>query len=169
MKKLSFLLIFITTLIQCKKDNSTTDPSVCNIENARAVNATKVTITNGIWGTVSSMEGNCMPPTNPTYCKHCPVKRTIQVYQYTLQNQATPYGNSGVFFDSFSTALVAQTTADDDGFFQMNLPAGHYTIAIIENGKLYANGSDGFGGITAFTHTSGTQMLNLTMTYKAAF
>ena len=169
MKSTTFLLAIIITLVQCNKDKALVDPLICNIENTYAINASKVTINNGIWGTVSSMEGNCMPPTNPSTCKNCPVKRTIQVYQYTTLNQATPSGNSGVFFDSFNTPLVAQTTADDDGFFQMNLPAGSYSIAIIENGKIYANGFDGSGGITPFSHTSGVQKLNLTMTYKAVF
>ena len=55
------------------------------------------------------------------------------------------------------------------GFFQTELPVGKYTIAIVENGKLYANGGDGLGGLSPFTHTNGQTNVNVTLTYKAVF
>jgi hypothetical protein len=169
MKNIITITILSLCLFCCKKQKS--DPTVCDIQKTYIENATKVTISNGIWGTVSSMEGDCMPSVPPTSstCTHCPVKRTVKIYEYTLHSQAIPSGNSNVFFDSFNTQLVAQANADDDGFFQINIPAGHYTIVIIENGKLYASGSDGQGGLNPITYSSGLQNVNLLMTYKATF
>ncbi|MFN2438186.1 MAG: hypothetical protein ABR503_03235 [Chitinophagaceae bacterium] len=168
MKSLSCLFIVIF-IFGCNKDRTT--HTGCNIQQAYADNAKKVTITNGIWGTVSSMEGNCMPvvsPTNST-CKNCPVKRTVKIYQYTLFSNATPSGNSTIFFDSFNTPLVAEVNTDDNGFFQVNIPSGNYTIAVVENGKLYANERDGQGGLNPFSFSSGAQNVNVTMRYKAVF
>ena len=74
-----------------------------------------------------------------------------------------------VFFDSFNTQLVTQVDTDENGFFQVNIPAGHYSIVIVENGKLYANVRDGQGGLSPFLLTGGVKNLNLYMTYKATF
>jgi hypothetical protein len=74
-----------------------------------------------------------------------------------------------VFFDSFNTQLVTQVDTDENGFFQVNIPAGHYSIVIVENGKLYANVRDGQGGLSPFPLTDGVKNLNLYMTYKATF
>ncbi len=169
--KYFYILIAVLFFVQCNKKHSSDDCNICNIQKTYTLNAAKVTITNGIWGTVSSMEGNCMPPVAPNSktCTHCPVQRTIKIYNYTTLSQATPTANSSVFYDSFNTALVAQINSDADGFFQVNLPSGQYSIAIVENGKLYANGSDGFGGIVPVTVTNITQKFDLAMTYKAVF
>lgn len=169
MKKLIELCILSIGLFSCNKDNAT--QTSCDIQKIYIDNAAKVTITSGIWGTVSSMEGNCMPmiPPSTSTCKNCPVKRTVKIYEYTMPDQATPSSNSTIFFDSFSTQLVAQVDTDDNGFFQTSIPAGHYTIVIIENGKLYAIGRDGQGGLSPITYSGGKQNVNLTMTYKAVF
>jgi hypothetical protein len=74
-----------------------------------------------------------------------------------------------VFFDTFNTQLVTQIDTDENGFFQVDIPAGQYTIVVVENGKLYANTSDGQGGLSPFTISTGKNNVNLTMTYKATF
>ena len=172
-KVLKYVAIIFTALIfiQCNEKLTAENYNVCDIQKVYTKNAAKVTISSGVWGTVSSMEGNCMPPIAPnsTTCTNCAVQRTIKIYQYTTLSNATPSANSSVFYDSFNTALVAQVNTDSEGFFQVNLPAGNYTIAIVENGKLYANGFDGNGGISPFSYNSGVQKINLTMTYKAVF
>ena len=39
----------------------------------------KVTITAGVWGTVSQMSGNCMPIVGPgSSCRNCAVQRTVR-------------------------------------------------------------------------------------------
>jgi len=70
------------------------------------------------------MEENCMPvvPTTNSTCKYCPVNRTVKIYQYSLFSNATPSGNSTIFFD-INTPLVAEVNTDDNGFFQLNIPA----------------------------------------------
>jgi hypothetical protein len=169
MRILSGLLMIMFVFIGCRKDDL--PAKQCDIQKVYEENAAKVTITNGIWGTVSSMEGNCMPmiaPSNSS-CTHCPVKRTVKIYEYTLQSQAVPSGNSSVFFENFNTQLLAQAEADNNGFFQINIAPGKYTIAVVENGKLYANGGDGQGGLNPITLMSGKLNANVVMTYKAVF
>jgi hypothetical protein len=168
MKKLLSLGIISFTLFGCHKD-SVTNKS-CDIQQVYEDNEKKATITNGIWGTMAFMEGNCMPVRDPqtTTCKTCPVKRTIRIYAYTTKSQAVPQ-NFGSFYDSFNTQLIKEFKSDNNGFFQMDIPAGQYTIVVVENGKLYAFGGDGQGGISPITITGGKQKVNLTLTYKASF
>ncbi len=173
MKRLTGLLPFFVLFAGCDKNGDVPETPVagCNMENVYMENAAKVTITNGIWGTVSSTEGNCMPAISPSSsaCRTCPVKRIVKIYPYVLHGNATPSGNSGVFFDSFNVPLIAEAEADENGFFQVSIPPGRYTIAVLENGKLYANGGDGQGGINPFTLSAGRQKVDQVMTYKATF
>lgn len=136
-----------------------------------ADNAKKLTITNGVWGTVSSMEGDCMPsvPTCNSCCRNCPIKRTIKIYQYTLIGDAATSDPNTGFFDSFNTQLIAEADTDSNGFFQVDIKPGKYSIAVLENGKLYANTTDSIGGLNPFTLTTATQNVNLILTYKATF
>jgi hypothetical protein len=171
MKNLILLTLFAFAFASCRKDKDTQNqPLSCDLQKISTNNASKVTIPSGIWGTVAFMEGNCMPVVPPTTstCKICPVKRTVRIYEYTMQNQATPQNLHG-FYDSFSTRLVKEVDTDDDGFFQTEIPAGHYTIVVIENGKLYTFGLDGQGGLSPITFESGKLNINLTLMYKAIF
>jgi hypothetical protein len=170
----NIITIFLMTVIasNCSKkdvkDNTSKPP--CDIQKTYSENSAKVTIKNGVWGTVSFMEGNCMPIIDPqtTTCKNCPVKRIVRIYQYTTENQAVKSGTIS-FYDSFSTQLVKQIETDDNGFFQTDLPAGKYTMVVIENGKLYTSSGDIYGGINPFTYSSGIEKINFTITYKAYF
>ncbi len=174
MKKLLSFLFLAVICLSCKKNEKqeTLQPVVtCNIQQILAANALKVTIINGIWGTVSSYEGNCMPVIGPnSTCKHCPAQRTVKIYAYTTAANAVASSGLNGFYDSFNTTLIKQTDTDSDGFFQMDLPTGNYTMVIVENGKLFGNRStDGQGGINPFTYTNGQQKVDFSMTYKAVF
>lgn len=148
----------------------TASQSACDIQKAYQLNEAKISIKSGVWGTVSMMEGNCMPSIGgpSTTCKHCAVKRVVRIYQYTTAAAATASETPGVFYDAFSTQLVKELTTDDNGFFQAEIPAGQYSIVVVENGKLYANLSDGQGGLSPLFYTTGLQNMNLVMSYKAA-
>jgi hypothetical protein len=163
-----FLFILVSS---CHKDKNAPTPTGCDIQQIYADNAKKVTITTGVWGTVSNVEGNCMPtvPACSNCCRTCPVQRTVKIYRYTLVSDGMTSDPYKVFFDSFNTQLVKQIETDEKGFFQVEIPAGHYSIVIVENGKLYANIRDGQGGLSPCTVTTGTVNTNLSMTYKAAF
>jgi uncharacterized protein YegP (UPF0339 family) len=166
--KLLILLWMLVWVMACNKPQKARIPC-CDIEAVYALNQTKTSVQQGIWGTVSEMQGNCMPTVGgQSTCSHCPVTRKVQVYGYTLVNQAVLTNRPG-FYASFNTPLLAETMADKDGFYQLNLPAGNYSVVIVENGQLYASGSDGWGGIGAIQVGSGSQKLNLLLTYRAVF
>jgi len=169
MKKLAGLVISVLALAACQKTN--TSQEKCDLQQVYLDNSKKVTIASGIWGTVSSLEGNCMPTeqVSSSSCSNCPVQRTVKVYEYTTLSNAITSDPYKRFFDSFNAQLVAQSEADEKGFFQLNIPPGHYSIVTVEDGKLYAESMDGQGGLNPFTLSSGVQNVNIRMTYKAVF
>ena len=163
------LCLFLLLLSSCHKDKNTTATHGCDIQKVYAENAKKVTINNGIWGTVSLAEGDCMPsvPYKPCKIQNCAVKRTVKIYQYATTNNTIPNNAYGPFFDSLSTQLIIQVNTDENGFFQADIPAGHYSIFIVENGKLYAdnNKMDSQGGLCPFSFNTGTINVNLVLNY----
>ena len=170
MKGILTLLFGVIILAGCEKKNDAAKS--CNIGVAYSDNQQKVTITSGVWGTISSIEGNCMPPVIPGEgsCTQCPVQRTVRIYEYTLRSEAVPATNpAGVFYNSFNTTLIKEIATDENGFYQTTLPPGQYSFVVMENGKIYANGSDGMGGLNPHNITEGLNKVDIAMTYKAAF
>ena len=169
--RISLILCLFTILLNgCRKDErSNSIPVGCDMQQVYSGNAKKVTISNGVWGTVSLAEGDCMPTVPYTPCKihQCPIKRIVKIYQYTTINNTIPSNLYGPFFDSLTTQLVTQLVTDENGFFQASIPSGHYSIFIVENGKLYAdnNKMDAQGGLYPFDITAGTVNTNLVLNY----
>lgn len=164
----TLLLFFILTAFSCNKQVA--NGLKCNIGEAYKNNEAKVSINQGVWGTVSFTEGNCMPMIGGSPdCKTCPVKRTIRIYEYATMAEATQDDQSPVFFKTIGTRLVKELESDDEGFFQAELAPGKYTIVVIEENKLYANGSDGQGGINPVTVNNGAEKMDLNINYKAAY
>ena len=108
-------------------------------------------------------------PANPNSCMPCPVQRTVKIYEYATLDDIVTNDSSKVFIDSLKKPLIAQVDTDVNGFFQATLVDGKYTVVIVENGKLYANSSDGNSGINPVRIEKGVVKINLQITYDAAF
>jgi len=145
MKSINIICFLISFLFFSCNILNTQDNS--DIEKLLKNNALKVTISTGLSGTLLMKEGDCMP-TIPvgrnSSCKEHPISRTINIYEYTGQHNIAGYGP---LFDSVNSLLINQCTADQDGFFQVTLDPGKYSVFIMENDKFYANSFDGLGGI----------------------
>jgi len=117
----------------------------------REHNQKKISVMEGIWGTLVQREGNCMPgavdETMPNSCRLFPVKREIWIYEYTVWNEAVSSSHSPVFFENVHTKLIAKVKSDNEGFFEVKLKPGKYSVFVKEKGLLYANFGDGQGGI----------------------
>jgi hypothetical protein len=168
MKTLKTTIVFVALsclLTFCKKDISTNSKWTNNTEELYKHNDAKTTILEGIAGTLTLIEGNCMPPIGAnSSCKEYPVKRKIRMYEYTLLKQAKNEG--GAVFTDVSTKLLATVDCDEEGFYQIKLPPLRYSLFIEENGKLYANGLDGYGGINPVTvDTMKVSKTNLKISY----
>ena len=100
--------------------------------------------------------------------------RLVKIYQKTRVSDVINYNREQpTFYPQFSTTLVKEVQSDAEGFFQVNLPAGEYTLVVEENGKLYANLFTGIGSdqyINVFIVENGkTTKSNFLIDYKAAY
>ncbi|WP_242927585.1 hypothetical protein [Pontibacter vulgaris] len=132
-------------------DEATPNCRENNLEEITQQNKKKVTIQQGITGTLTYKEGNCIPTIGPngpcegySSCKEYTVKRKIIIYSYTTLHQATEHD---FVYYTLDANPVLTVESDAEGFYQAILAPGSYSVFIQENGKLYAKGFDGQGGI----------------------
>lgn len=168
MTRFFLLAILFTGVLSCRKDESF-DLETCNNFQTEEVTESRVTVTQGVYGVISFTQGDCMPGISIGACITCPVERMVRFYEYTTMSDVIADDNQGGFFTLFKTRLIAATTSDIYGFYELSLPPGTYSVVVVENGKLYANASDGQGGINPVTVGTGKLKVNFPITYKAAF
>lgn len=173
MKQICFAALLSLIVVSCEKldcEKHPTDDECSNSAGFAPVEP-KITVSQGIYGTVHFTIGNCMPTIGPglTSCRTCPVKRKVQIYNYSLLSDAVRTADSYVFFERLNTTLIAETESDANGFFQVALQPGTYTMVVVENGKLYASSGDGQGGINPFTVGTGVKNVDMRITYKAVY
>ena len=101
-------------------------------------------IKQGICGTVFLKQGNQMPGPGRVLSAGQPISREIAIYQLT--NISDVKNNNGIF-SGIKTALVAKTTSNTKGYYEVALPAGQYSVFVIEKEGLYANSFNGKGSI----------------------
>jgi len=97
-------------------------------------------IRQGISGTVEFWEGDFMPtvyPQVPTGTVTS-VVREVRIHEATSMSEVA-VSSPGGFFSEVRTPLVAAVESADDGTFAVNLPAGTYSLFVVEDGRFYAN------------------------------
>lgn len=151
---MGFMILILSS--SCESNDEPVDIiQFINIDSLILKNASKVTIKNGIAGTLVKKTGDCMPmfngPTNR--CMTYPVSRTILIYNYTNLNQVEGWGPR---YNSVNSRLITKCNSDKDGFFQAAVNSGKYSIFILENDKFYANSQDGQGGINPVNVSTGS-------------
>jgi hypothetical protein len=147
MKNLSLIGFLILILsASCESYNEPVDLiRFVNIDSLLLKNTLKVNLGTGIAGTLLKKDGDCMPMIGGgNSCRTYPVSRTILIYNYTNMNEVEGWGP---LYNSVNSKLITKCNADQDGFFQVTVKPGKYSIFIKENDKFYANSLDGQGGI----------------------
>lgn len=168
MKKIEYLILVLISLlaISCNKEDNNNEKGIDLIK-LYELNEGKITISQGLAGTLIITEGNCMPMFD-TYnwintFKAYPVKRKILIYEYTLLNNVIGYGP---FYDSVETHIIGETESDENGFYQIKVDSGRYSIFILENEKYYASSGDGQGGINPiYINIDSVSIKNLRIDY----
>jgi hypothetical protein len=166
MKTVCFIcLINLILVSSCETNKDQVDKiKQINTEELIKSNALKVSLDAGVAGTLLKKTGDCMPIIGSgTTCTSYPVSRTILIYEYTTTNNVDGWGPS---YKSVHSKLVAQCSADQDGFFQAAVDPGKYSILIKENDNFYANSFDGQGGIQPITvRSDSVNLITLVLDY----
>lgn len=140
--KILILAIFIT--VSCKQD----DTVELSIEDR---NLQKVTIQAGLTGTLKVRKGNCMPMMDDsgysTSCHETPIRDTLAIHELTSWNDLV---GDAVFYDSIQTERIATIISDNDGFYELALKEGQYSVFIVCDNKYFASvgTSDGVNPVT---------------------
>lgn len=145
MKKILLIALAMLSLMACENKEKKNDVET-PIE--------APTITQGIYGQVRERYGNWQPVTDPNDKSHGyrPIVRDIYVYEYTtVKDFDQAYIDCLYPADKMPNPLVATTTSKENGFYQLQLEPGKYSVFILENGSMYANWGDGHGGIQPVT------------------
>ena len=152
------------SVLSCSKDSEI--DKHCYTASNPPGNSEKVTIEQGVWGNVWFWSGNFMPISRGEICQ---VERTIYIFEPARKEDVEQIGYSS-FYSEVNTNLVASIDSDADGFFQVELEPGDYSVFVEENGDYYANGFGGDGQISPFEVEEGKLTeLHLNITYKAVF
>jgi hypothetical protein len=164
MRRLATILLLSVLGLACQKNNCGCGDWTNRIDELYQHNADKVSISQGVTGTLTKVEGNCMPPVDQNSCKEYPVERTLHIFEYTTLDDVEQ--DSPTTFSSIQTNLVGSVTSDREGFFELTLTKGIYSLFIEENGSFYANGFDGTGGIQPFEiGTDSVTVMNTKLDY----
>jgi len=171
-----FLCIFmmLISLNSCEQEYTGRDSKWLNdIDALLEHNLEKVRIKEGLAGTVIFTEGNCMPGVvndegMESSCLRYPVKRVVHIHEYTHRSEAEH--QQGGFHTNVKTRLITKVKTDAEGFFEVGLPPGNYSLFIEEKGLLYANLWNSEGYIQAATVTEGdATFVTLNITHSAYF
>ena len=128
----------------------------------------KVTIEQGIWGDVWFWEGDFMPICGSGTIT--PVSREIRIHELTNLDDVIRAPEDPTFYAEINTALVVTTWSDRDGFFEVVLPPGKYSVFVVEDTLFYANRFDGVGNIFPVEVYDGQATgIQFDITYKAYF
>ncbi len=160
---LSVTLMMTILIIACQ------DPEPVNIEDVILDNMAKITISQGIAGTVIYKEGNFMPPVVPGSGVIYPLSRKVYLYDYA-QVFNLPLGHF-IEPDSVTSTLLSQIKSDINGFYQFNISdTGIYSIFVKENGKYYNDYMDGSHGVNSFKINRDSVLIyNIFLDYNACY
>lgn len=111
-------------------------------------NKDALTISEGVYGTVIERYGDWMPMIggNRDHGER-PVRREVYVYEKAYIQDLRDVFENGPYVapEKMPLQFIAKTSSSKKGFYQIQIPAGEYSIFILDNGKFQISGGDGYG------------------------
>jgi len=127
-----------------------------------------VTITQGIWGNVWFWEGDFQPF---SWGKITAVSRKIYFYEATRWDSVEP--PNGDWYRKINSMIVDSALSTANGFYQITLQPGEYSIFVKEDTSYYANWFSVRSGLWYIlpvpVSKDSVTKFQIDITYKAAF
>lgn len=127
------IYIYIILLFSFGCNNNVNSPDLPR-EKYPPDNKELVTIQQGIWGNTWFWEGDFMPF---GWGNITPVSRAIYFYQITRWDSVEP--SSGTWVKKIHSTLIDSTTSGLNGFYQITLAPGEYSVFVKEDTAYYVN------------------------------
>lgn len=163
MRMLKLIILLFWTL-SCK-DSDIDAETYCFAESDPPRNNEKVSINQGLWGDVWFWSGDFMPIGRGEICQ---VKREILIYELTTIEKVEQIGFTP-FYSDINSPLIATTTSGNDGFFQIELPEGMYSVFVKEGDNYYSNLFNSAGIFPVTIETDAVAEIRFDITYEATF
>jgi hypothetical protein len=96
----------------------------------------------GIEGLVYTVSGNQMPSPHRKPGPHKGIRSTIYVFTLTGNDQVIRLEGSPFYYSAIKTRMVRQVDTDSNGYFNLLLPAGAYSIFTKKGDLFYASRRD---------------------------
>lgn len=115
------------------------------------------TIDRGVYGTISLYTGNCMPSTadRESSCEVHPVETTV-----LIREPVSREAMAGRYVAE-ATTLVERTHSDEDGWYEIALPPGVYSVFVEDGDKEYCQRSDDRGRMCPIVIEDGVSEHNI--------
>ena len=142
-------IILLATLCSCIRENWAYKTDQLYRQNKKYI-----TIEQGVWGTVTERTGDWMPIAGAQKGEgpnECPIKSIVRAYEPVSIADFEREGISIFNITDIPSKLVAETTSNKNGFFEMNLQPGEYSLFVTYDGETQAYGFDGIGNIGKIT------------------
>jgi hypothetical protein len=123
-------------------------------------------VTQGITGSVTLISGNQMPMKGRVPDLPKGIKATILIYEPTQLSQVQRVGTSPLY-TAITTKRVALVETDSSGNFTISLPAGKYSVFILQGAVFYANLFDTENNIALFT-VEANKLTNIRLSVNSA-
>ena len=124
-------------------------------------------VAQGVAGKIEFSQGNFMPGPGATSGTKTQVQRFVYVYKARKPAEGQ---NGGGFYPMPKEKPLFCGQSCKDGQFTVGLPEGYYSLFVLEDGKLYANGTDGEGYINPVRIEAGNlATLDIRINYKAVY
>ena len=108
----------------------------------------KDTIKYGVYGKVTKRVGNWMPGANDPSAQEYPIKCEVAVFDSINIHDLQGYWMDRVAISDLNIHEIARTSTNNKGIYQLEIPAGKYSIALVDGDTLLRrslSGSDGYG------------------------
>lgn len=128
-------------------------------------------IAQGVYGKVQWLSGNHMPGPEPAGGSASFVAREVRVYELTRTTQVTPKDTASTYghYGDFETALVASRTSGADGFFEIELDPGDYSVFVGDAGSWYCNSMSNDGLCVVHVVKGRATKFDVRIDYEAAY
>lgn len=161
--KLLILMCLVGILISC--DDAPEPKLSCYSESDPPRNTEKVTIEQGIWGDIWFWSGDFMPIGRGEICQ---VVRKVLIYELTTIEEVDKVGYTP-FYTEIHTNLITSVYSNNQGFFQVELDPGTYSVFVEEEDKFYSNLFSSQGIFPVTVESGKVSELRFDITYEATF
>ena len=151
------------------------DPNDCGEPFLPAPPAGRVTIEQGVWGRVLFREGDFSPRVGGACSSGsvAPVSRTVYVFRPVTWSALVAAGGDATLHDRIPAEVVDSVRAGEDGFYQLRLPPGLYSVIAREDARFFVNhfGDTEFGLTAAPVRVpeGGVVFREIDIDYRAAY